>query len=309
LSNLNLVIPSPIVKVNHPLLHEKSIDLFVKREDLIHPLVSGNKWRKLKYNLKYAKDNGYNTIVTFGGAFSNHIHATAAACQAFDLESIGIIRGEYDKDNPTLQFAQSCGMELKFIDRASYREKENSEVVKAFLAEQDSYFLVPEGGSNELAYDGLRELAEEINETHFDIVMVSAGTGGTATGILKWLDTSKELWVFSSLKSDYLHDEIQKNIEPEKHQQFKFLSSYHYGGYGKAPKSLITFINEFSAQTKIPIDPIYNGKLMGGFSDMVEKGEIDESKTYLWVHTGGLQGIDAYNYMEKRKGKLEIIKY
>lgn len=304
----SLVIPSPIQEVNNSLLVEKKIKLYVKREDLIHPHISGNKWRKLKYNLKYAKEKGVKKIITFGGAFSNHIYAVAAACKEFGLDSIGIIRGEYDAQNPTLQFAKSCGMEFKFIDRSSYRDKENSEVVKAFLSEQDSYYLIPEGGSNELANEGLRELAEEINETPFDIIMVSAGTGGTATGILKLLDPSKELWVFSSLKSDYLHSEILKKFDSEKEQQLKFFSSYHYGGYGKSPKSLISFMNEFSTETKIPLDPIYNGKLVSGFFEMVGEGRIYTSKSYLWVHTGGIQGVDAYNYMAAKKGRLEIVR-
>ena len=303
----SLVIPSPINKVNHSLLSEHKINLSVKREDLIHPHVSGNKWRKLKYNLKTAQENGFKKIITFGGAFSNHIYATAAACKAFNLSSIGIIRGEDDAQNPTLQFAKSCGMELKFIDRASYREKEKSEVVQEFLSHQNPYFLIPEGGSNEHAQLGLKELAEEINNTDFDVIMVSAGTGGTATGILKWLDSSKELWVFSSLKSDYLHSEILKNLEASKARQLKFISNYHYGGYGKTPESLISFINVFAAEASIPLDPIYNGKLVSGFCDLVSNDHVDITKSYLWVHTGGLQGVDAYNYMAGKKGRIRIV--
>lgn len=299
-------IPSPIVKVRHPHLEEFGIQLCVKRDDLIHPYISGNKWRKLKYNLKFAKKNGIKKIVTFGGAFSNHIYATAAACKTFEIDSIGIIRGEYDSQNPTLQFAKSCGMQFKFIDRTSYREKENSAVVKSFLAEQESFYLIPEGGSNELADEGLRELTEEINETSFDVVMVSAGTGGTAKGILKWLDPSKKLWVFSSLKSDYLHSEILQYLEKNKTQQLKFISDYHFGGYGKAPVRLISFINEFSKESKVPLDPIYNGKLVHGFYEMINDEQVDNSKSYLWVHTGGLQGIAAYNFMAMKKGKLAI---
>ncbi len=306
MSTLNLTIPSPIQKVSHPTLLTNKVHLHVKREDLIHPEISGNKWRKLKYNLKYAKDNGIDKIITFGGAFSNHIYATAAACKAFNISSIGIIRGEYDAQNPTLQFAQSCGMKLKFIDRTSYREKEKSEVVKEFLSNQESYFLIPEGGSNELANEGLKELAEEINNTDFDIIMVSAGTGGTSRGILNGLDSSKELWVFSSLKSDYLRAEILSNVDPQKAHQLKFFSNYHYGGYGKTPRNLISFMNEFRKKTKIPIDPIYNGKLICGFFENMEESKIDRTKSYLWVHTGGLQGIDAYNYMALKKDGLQI---
>lgn len=304
----DLRVPSPVKIVKHNLLATSGIQLSAKREDLIHEYVSGNKWRKLKYNLEYTKANNIKKIITFGGPFSNHIHATAAACKYYNLESIGLIRGEYDPLNPTLQFAQSCGMNLEFIDRTSYRQKENSKIVQNFLSTQESYYLIPEGGSNDLAYEGLQELSEEINQSNFDIILVSAGTGGTATGIIKHLNPSKELWIFSSLKSDYLHQEILKNLDPKKHHQLKFISSYHYGGYGKSPESLIEFINTFSAETQIPIDPIYNGKLISGFLEMVVQGQIDNSKSYLWIHTGGLQGITAYNYMAKKKGKLEIVK-
>lgn len=306
LSNLKLLIPSPIQKVNHPLLHKNKIDFHVKREDLIHEEISGNKWRKLKYNLQFALENNIKKIITFGGAFSNHIYATAAACNAFGLESVGIIRGEYDPHNPTLQFAKSCGMEVKFIDRTSYREKENSAVVKIILSQQDSYLLVPEGGSNELAYHGLKELAEEINDSNFDVVMVSAGTGSTASGILRWLDSSKELWVFSSLKSDYLYSEILDNVDVSKGKQLRFIPDYHFGGYGKSPESLISFMNGFSAETKIPLDPIYNGKLVNGFFEMATEDQFDQSKSYLWIHTGGLQGIDAYNYVASKKERIMI---
>ena len=301
-----LIIPSPIQEVNHSLLRKKDIKLFVKREDLIHPEISGNKWRKLKYNLQYARDNDIQKIITFGGAFSNHIHATAAACKAYSLSSIGIIRGEFDAQNPTLQFAQSCGMELKFISRSSYREKEKSEVVQEFLSNQKSYFLIPEGGSNEHAQIGLKELAEEINSTDFDVIMVSAGTGGTAAGVLKWLDASKELWVFSSLKSEHLHSEILNKVGASKSKQLRFISAYHYGGYGKSPEKLISFMNEFSAKTKILLDPIYNGKIMNGFFKMISANQIDTSKSFLWIHTGGLQGIEAYNYMALKKGRISI---
>ncbi|MDF1695793.1 MAG: pyridoxal-phosphate dependent enzyme [Saprospiraceae bacterium] len=303
---LNLSIPSPIQKIHHPLLEGRAIDLQVKREDLIHRYISGNKWRKLKYNLLHAKKEGFRTIVTFGGAFSNHIFATAAACHAFKLNSIGIIRGEYDIHNPTLQFAQSCGMQLKFVDRSSYREKEKSPKVKAILKKLESYTLVPEGGTNALAYQGLKELAHEINETDVDVVLVSAGTGGTASGILKELDPSKELWVFSSLKGDFLNEEILSQVNNSKQDQFKFISTYHCGGYGKTPAYLVDFINAFGEETHIPLDPIYNGKLVYGFLDLAAKGKLDTSKSYLWVHTGGLQGIDAYNYMAEKKGKGEI---
>ena len=292
---------SPISCVTSELLVRSSISLYVKREDFLHPTISGNKWRKLKYNLKGALTNGTETVVTFGGAFSNHIYATASACHELGLKSVGIIRGEYDKHNPTTQFAIHCGMELHFVERSNYREKENNAEIKSILSEYSNYILIPEGGANALAVKGLHELSIEINETDHNIIMVSAGTGTTASGILQNLDSDKDLWVFSSLKSEYLKGEILSKTHPSKHSQLKFINNYHYGGYGKAPHELIYFMNDFKAQSEIPIDPIYNGKLIAGFSDMVEQGKVDSNESYLWVHTGGLQGIDAYNYMAEKK--------
>lgn len=296
------VVNSPIEKVTHPLL--KDVRLCVKREDKIHPTISGNKWRKLKYNLLNSRGL---TIVTFGGAFSNHIYATAAACNEFGLASVGIIRGEYDEGNPILQFAKSCGMELKFVDRTSYRDKAESPIVQKILKEIPDRIVIPEGGSNDLALQGIHELSEEINQTDFDVIMVSAGTGCTATGILQKLDSSKQLWVFSSLKSDYLKDEILNQVDESKHSQLKFINDYHFGGYGKSPSELIDFINDFTIETSIPVDPIYNGKLVSGFCEMAKDGSLNQSKSYLWIHTGGLQGIAAYNYMANKKSKPRIL--
>ena len=204
---------SPIDEVTNVVLDRAQISLAVKREDLLHPTISGNKWRKLKFNLKYALDNRIETIITFGGAFSNHIYSTAAACKELGLKSVGLIRGDYDKDNPTTMFARKCGMELRFIDRLSYKEKENSDVVKSILSQYSNYILIPEGGSNDLAIEGLHELSNEINATKYSIILVSAGTGSTASGILSNLHPDKELWVFSSLKSNYLKQEILEKIK------------------------------------------------------------------------------------------------
>lgn len=292
---------SPIHSVQTPLINRTNVTLSVKQEYLLHPTISGNKWRKLKYNLKDALNKNVDTIITFGGAFSNHIYSTAAACNELGLKSVGIIRGDFDKDNPTTIFAHRCGMELQFVDRTSYKEKENSAVVKAILSKHSNYIIIPEGGSTPLAQKGLKELSIEINETEHNIIMVSAGTGSTAKGILQNLNTNKNLWVFSSLKSDYLKSEILSNTDPSKHKQLKFISTYHYGGYGKTPRELISFINDFKAQTGLPLDPIYNGKLIAGFCDMIERSDVNNTNSYLWIHTGGLQGIDAYNYMASKK--------
>lgn len=303
---LNHTEVSPVHKVQTEFLLSSNVKLDIKRDDLIHPSISGNKWRKLKYNLLAASNDNCDGIITYGGAFSNHIYATAAACREFGFQSVGIIRGEYDPRNPTLQFAKSCGMDLKFVDRSSYREKENSISIKEILNQYPDFLVIPEGGSNELSENGLKELSFEINELNHDVILVSAGTGATASGILNHLSEDKKLWVFSSLKSCYLKEEILDRVPAKKAKQLTFFSDYHWGGYGKSPANLIQFMNSFTRESKVPIDPIYNGKLIYGFSDMIRNEMIAINKSYLWIHTGGLQGISAYNYMAHKKGRLII---
>jgi len=292
-----------IEQISHPILSSIGIDLHVLRDDLLHPAVSGNKWRKLKYNLLEAKSRGVKTIVTFGGAFSNHIYATAMACKLLGLESLGIIRGEYDPRNPTLRHAHACKMQLYFLDRETYRLKEESQEAMAIMSSLSNYMLIPEGGTNDNAMMGLGELADEINKTDADTVLVSAGTGGTATGILKGLHEHKRLWVFSSLKDPYIEDVIRDQVTDQKSSQMRFVSEYHFGGYGKTKPTLITKINEFKQETGLAVDPIYNGKLVVGFLDMVATGQVIPRKKYLWINTGGLQGVAAYNYLASKKGK------
>ena len=300
----SLKIPSPIEKVAHPFLVEKGVTLFVKREDQIHPEISGNKWRKLKYNLVEARENQISTLITFGGAFSNHVYAFAAACSILDFEGIVIIRGEADLDNPTTNFALSKGMTLHYVSREAYKAKEESEEIKAIISQYKKHLIIPEGGSNDAAIIGVRELAHEINETDFDAVLVALGTGGTCRGLLKHLDTEKTVLGYSSLKSDYHKNELAQTIAPDRMKRFLYNTDYHFGGYGKTTPSLINFINDFYIQTNIPLDPIYNAKVISGFFDQIEQGKIDDtSKTYLWVHTGGLQGIASYNYMAAKKKK------
>ncbi len=300
-----LTVPSPIQEIkNDKILLAHNIKLSIKREDLIHPEVSGNKWRKLKYNLLESISNGRQGIVTYGGAFSNHIHATAAACHAANIPSVGIIRGESDESNPTTTFARSRGMKLHYVSRAAYRMKEESEEVRGIISQYPDYILVPEGGSNELSYRGLRELADEISSSNkgYDLITVSAGTGATASGIIKY--QTKDVLVFSALKSDYLQAEITKLSGKS---SFKFSNEYHFGGYGKTDDSLVSFINTFQSQHQIPLDPIYNGKTVFGIYDLIKKGMIAPNTSILHLHTGGLQGVVAYNYMAKKKGRKMIV--
>jgi len=244
-------VPSPVEEVTLPWLAEYGVRLLVKREDQIHPLVSGNKWRKLKGNIRALAQYNKEGIITYGGAFSNHLHATAAAAHLAGIPSVGIVRGEYDPENPTLAFCKQQGMKLHFVSRADYRAKEESSTIKEILQQYPTLLPVPEGGSSELALLGLAELAREIDLlSDIDQITVSAGTGMTAAGIIRYQDVPVS--VYSALKADYLRDHIASIAGST---AYRYISDYHFGGYARTRPELIDFINDFTEETGIPLDP------------------------------------------------------
>jgi 1-aminocyclopropane-1-carboxylate deaminase len=288
-------------KVNLPILKEKKVSLFIKREDKIHPLISGNKYRKLKYNIKKAKIAQYPTLLTFGGAFSNHIVATACAAHENGLKSVGIIRGEELafkwKDNPTLLQATEHGMRLKFVSRSDYRNKHSVEFVEQLKAEYGHFYLLPEGGTNDLAIKGCEEILTK-EDSRFNVVCSSVGTGGTIAGIINSVSLGQKVIGFPALKGDFLIEDICKFATNE---EWNLQMDYHFGGYGKVSAELINFINDFKKETQIPLDPIYTGKMMFGILDMVKKDKFERDAIILAIHTGGLQGIVGMNKILKRK--------
>ncbi|HIC32729.1 MAG TPA: 1-aminocyclopropane-1-carboxylate deaminase/D-cysteine desulfhydrase [Flavobacteriaceae bacterium] len=293
--------------VNQSIGLNNHCEIFLKREDLIHPFVSGNKFRKLKYNLILAKKHNKTTLLTFGGAFSNHIAATAAAGKEIGMKTIGVIRGEelYDKikTNPTLSFAKSCGMTFKFISREAYRDKTNPDFISQLNNEFGDFYIIPEGGTNDLAVKGCEEILTEEDAT-FDYICCAVGTGGTVSGLINASKPNQKVLGFSSLKGDFLNKDISKFANSK---NWELITDYHFGGYGKINDSLIAFINKFKTETDIPLDPIYTGKMMFGIFDLIEKGYFKPSSKILAIHTGGLQGIDGMNIKLKRQNKPLII--
>lgn len=284
------------------------VELYIKRDDLNHPLISGNKLRKLKYNLIEAREKGFSKIVTFGGAFSNHILATAAAGKEFGFETIGVIRGEelinQIDDNPTLLEARNLGMKFYFISREIYRNKDSEVFLKELEEKFGSFYLVPEGGTNELAIKGCEEILEE-EDSSFDFVCCAVGTGGTISGIINASKTNQKILGFPALKGDFLYNDIRKFV----HQNnWDLILDYHFGGYGKIKPELITFLNKFYLETNVPLDPLYNGKMMFGIIDLIAKNYFPSGSKILAIHTGGLQGIKGVNKILKEKNK-EIIIY
>jgi 1-aminocyclopropane-1-carboxylate deaminase len=296
-----------------PELERAKVQLFVKREDEIHPDVSGNKFRKLKYNLQAAKTQGLKKIVTFGGAFSNHILATAVAGKHSGLTTIGVIRGEelgvdLEKtlqQNSTLQKAYKNGMQFVFVSREAYRQKKEAQFLKNLKDQFGDFYLIPEGGTNTLAVQGCEEILTNEDQV-FDYICCCAGTGGTVSGLINTATKHQEVLGFPALKGDFLAKEIEPYITGKRN--WKLIMDYHFGGYAKYQPELIHFINRFKEKTKIPLGPVYTGKMMFGILEMIQKGQFKEGSSILAIHTGGLQGIQGFNNRILKKDKnLPII--
>jgi 1-aminocyclopropane-1-carboxylate deaminase len=283
------------------------ISLTIKREDLIHPFVSGNKFRKLKYNLLQAKAKNQDTILTFGGAFSNHIAAVAFAGKEQGFKTIGIIRGDelFDKieENPTLKFAQENGMQFEFVSREEYRLKSEISFLEKLKDKFGHFYLVPEGGTNELAIKGCEEILTA-EDAIFNYVCCAVGTGGTISGLINSAMLNQQILGFPALKGDFLTDEIRIFAKKD---NWNLISDYHFGGYGKINLELIEFINAFFEETNVPLDPIYTGKMVFGVIDLINKNYFPAHSKILLIHTGGLQGIDGMNIKLMQK-KLPILK-
>jgi 1-aminocyclopropane-1-carboxylate deaminase len=283
------------------------IALYIKREDLLHPYISGNKFRKLKYNLAHAKTENKTTLLTFGGAFSNHILAVAAAGKEMGFQTVGIIRGQelHDKisENPTLQKAHDFGMVFDFVSREAYRDKNNTDFIKTLEEKFGDFYLIPEGGTNDLAIKGCEEILTESDED-FDYICCAVGTSGTISGIINCSKPSQQVLGFPALKGAFLKEDICKFVRKS---NWTLIADYHFGGYAKVNNELVQFINDFYQKYQIPLDPIYTGKLVYGVLDLIEKNWFPKGSKILLIHTGGLQGILGMNQLLKQKNQIEII--
>lgn len=274
----------------------KSVEVYLQREDLIHPLIGGNKYYKMKYNLLDAKKNNYDTILTFGGAFSNHIYAVSAAANLFGFKSIGIIRGEkYNPLNPTLQFALNNGMELHYLDRETYRNRYDQEFRETIAKQFGRVYILPEGGTNELALKGTAEILDNIN-VDFDYLCAPIGSGGTLAGLIIGSHGIKDIIGFSSLKAgDYLTSVIKELLPPTIKQCGNWIINldYHFGGFAKINLELIEFIKWFKENNNVQLDLIYNGKMMYGIIELIKQNYFPANAKIVAIHTGGLQGLDG----------------
>lgn len=303
---------SPLQQLNSPFLEQADIRLYIKRDDLLHPLFGGNKWRKLKYNLIHARDNHYDTLLTFGGAWSNHIYATAAAGKYFGFKTIGLIRGEKRSPrNATLSFAEENGMQLHYLSRAEYRQKSQLDYLEKLKQRYGHVYILPEGGSNSLALRGCKEIVQEI-DIPFDVICCASGTGTTLAGLVAAITAErtdsahskqeKMAIGFSALKGgDFLADEVNAQLNstyPEDAHttsNWRIESRFHFGGYAKTSDELIQFMHEFQSQYGITLDAVYTGKMFYGLFEMIKSKNFKAGTTIVAIHSGGLQGNKGFN--------------
>lgn len=281
-------LPKPVVEeIKSDLFFEKGIKLFVLRLDLLHPITGGNKLFKLKYNLQKAQEENHDTLLTFGGAFSNHIGATALAGKENGFKTIGIIRGEKILPlNKTLQFAKDCGMHLEFISREAYRKKETPEFIQSLIQQFNHFYLIPEGGSNELAIKGCAEIANCI-DIPFDYICCAVGTGTTLQGITSSLKQNQ-----TAIGIPVSNDKsLMQKLPPDSYRDAScfLFSDYAFGGYAKTTTELNDFVKNFNLSVGIQIEPIYTGKLFFGIYDLIKKNYFQQGSTVVVIHTGGLQ--------------------
>ena len=293
----DLKLPSPVTQLHTSLLDEKKVQLFIKRDELIHPVLQGNKWRKLKYNLLEANIKKHTTLLSFGGPYSNHLHALAFAGKQFKFNTIGIIRGEKPAIlNPCLQDMKNWGMQLEYIKRIDYKQKATDEFIHNLQNKFGDFYLIPEGGNNQAGVKGCAELLDELNQD-YDLICSEVGSGTMFSSLIthnKKLNT--HFLGFVVMKNRQLEDEIRNTTNTQKNfnTEYSLIHNYHFGGFAKANTELHQFISNFKTQFNIQLEPVYSGKMLYGIFDLISKNHFKPGARILAIHGGGLQGLRGY---------------
>ncbi len=295
---MNLNIPTIVTKINSNLFDKKEVQLFIKRDDLIHEIISGNKWRKLKYNFQKAKKEGYDTILSFGGAYSNHLHALSYAANQNGFKSIGIVRGEKNKIlNNTLSFCVEQNMKLYYLDRERYKYNKYSEkILNDFRNIFGSFYLIPEGGNNILGVKGCEEIVQELNFS-FDYLCSAVGTGCTASGLIRAINNKQNFLGFCPFKKTHEQKNIIMNhCNPELFKNWDLIPDNHFGGFGRINSNLIKFVRQFYLEFNIKLDLIYMGKLFYSLFNLIENDFFSKKTKIVILHTGGIQGVNGFSF-------------
>ena len=297
---------APVQEIALPWPGTYDVRLFIKREDLLFPLLSGNKYRKLKYNLLHARETGHDTLLTFGGAYSNHLHATAAAGKRYGFRTIGLVRGEELAAaplNPTLAAARRNGMQLEFLTRERYRQKTAPDFLASLGMRYGQAYVLPEGGTNERAVQGCAEILGP-GDREFSHVCCAVGTGGTLAGLARAAAPEVQVRGYPALRAAGLEASLRSWI-PGGH--WSLVGDYHFGGYARMSRELVEFINGFKGRTGVPLDPVYTGKMLYGILSDIRSGKFPRGSQILAIHTGGLQGRAGMN-MRLAKKNLPLLR-
>ena len=296
LENLNL--PSPITEIKNSLLTKKNIQLYIKRDELIHPVIQGNKWRKLKYNITQSQQNGTLPLLSFGGAYSNHLHALAAIGKALNIQTIGIIRGHAPKRlTPCLQDMLDWGMQLQFISRLEYKQKKHQYFIQQLKQQLGEFYLIPEGGNNTAGKKGCAELLNEL-ETHYDTICCEVGSGTMLSALIEHNTKPDTHFLgFAVMKNPQLNQDIINNLSKAKKNSsnWSINHDYHFGGFAKTSAELNQFIRDIKQQYKIQLEPVYSGKMLWGIYDLIKKNHFKSGSKILAIHGGGLQGLRGFS--------------
>lgn len=280
-----------IIQPLNPIWYQPCVpQMDMLRLDLIHPVISGNKWFKLKYNLEVALAKGYKSMLTFGGAYSNHLVATAAIAKEYGLSSIGIIRGNYAKNNPTatMDECKSYGMQLVFVSWEDYAKKTDEAWLKELSAEFNNPYIIPEGGANDVGRKGAEDIAKMIPDTYTHVCL-SAGTGTTLVGLRNALPAAQKVLGFVPMKEGrYIKEEIEPYLQVK--ENWQLFDEWNLGGFGKWNNKLLAFMNNFYRINNIPLDIIYTSKMMYGLDELLLGRHFPDYARILCIHTGGLQG-------------------
>lgn len=283
------IVPLPFA---HPRLEKAGVQVAIKYLDQVHPSLSGNKFYKLKYNLQAARAQGFTRLLSFGGAFSNHIHALAHAAEAFGFEAVGVIRGERSEPlNATLQIAEQKGMKLQFISREAYRKKSEEDSIKDLRKQWGDFYLIPEGGTNVLAVKGCQEILSP-EDNLYQYAIVACGTGGTIAGLINTPNRKTKILGIPVLKGGFMNEAIQPYLLPNA-TNYEVIEGYHGGGYAKVSPELLSGIQEMDARG-LNLDPVYTAKAFFALLDLAEKGYFPRGTKVLFIHTGGLQGRTGF---------------
>ncbi len=284
----------PLELFHHPLLTQHNIRLHIKRDDLLHPVVSGNKLYKLMLNLEQFKYEHKKTLITFGGAYSNHLHATAFMGKSLGIQTVAIVRGEQLVPlNPTLKDCTDWGMVIEPVSRGLYRQKQQAPEIQSIIDKYPSPYVVPEGGANRLGVQGVAQMLDGVDQKDLDVVVVACGTGVTMAGLISACEPHVRVIGFPALKAEkWMGGEVQGwlDVIACTNNNWALQHGYHFGGYGKTKLELLEFMDDMEANYNLLLDPIYTGKAFYGLLKMIENGNIARGSNLLFVHSGGLQG-------------------